>query len=127
MPVASAFIAIAPPSASISLTIWLLAEPPIAGLHDIWPIVSRFCVNISVRQPSRADAKAASIPACPLPTTITSYLVGSLNMATSFQNSLVGMRQQICELEFLNVSRHRRRNYFQVRIEFSQDLSAGTA
>ena len=83
MPVASAFKPIAPPSASISRTIWPLANPPTAGLHDIWPIVSRFCVNISVRHPIRAAANAASIPACPLPITATSYSVGSLNISNA--------------------------------------------
>jgi len=33
-----------------------------------------------VRQPIRAAASAASIPAWPLPTTTTSYSVGSLNI-----------------------------------------------
>ena len=78
IPVASALSPIAPPIASISRTICPLASPPIAGLHDICPIVSRFWVNISVRQPIRAAASAASIPACPLPMTTTSYLFGNL-------------------------------------------------
>src|SRR5438477_6632232 len=75
--------------ASISRTICPLARPPTAGLHDICPIVSRFCVNIKVRQPMRAAARAASIPACPLPTTTTSYSVGSLNIAKALQISHV--------------------------------------
>jgi hypothetical protein len=49
-------------------------------LHDIWPMVSKFWVNINVRHPIRAAASAASIPAWPLPTTATSYSVGNLNI-----------------------------------------------
>src|SRR5438105_10435651 len=104
MPVASAFSPIAPPSASISRTICPFANPPIAGLQDIWPIVSKFCVSIKVRQPSRADARAASIPAWPLPTTITSYSLGSLNMTNSLQQALSWQRQQLCQLQFLHVA-----------------------
>src|SRR6516225_1213304 len=62
---------IMPSSASISRTRWPLPSPPIAGLHDISPIVARLCVNSSARAPTRAAAAAASHPACPPPTTIT--------------------------------------------------------
>src|SRR5829696_7589508 len=62
-----------PPSASTSLTTVPLAIPPIAGLQDIWPMVSRFWVRRRVRAPRRAASVAASAPACPPPTTITSY------------------------------------------------------
>jgi hypothetical protein len=48
-----------------------LPSPPIAGLHDISPIVVRLCVSSSVRAPTRAAA--ASHPACPPPTTTTSH------------------------------------------------------
>src|SRR3954471_7333343 len=34
------------------------------------------CVRSSVRQPARADASAASVPACPPPTTMTSKISG---------------------------------------------------
>src|SRR5687768_7371257 len=61
-----------PPSASISRTIWPFACPPMAGLHDIQPIVSIDMVSSSVRRPMRAHAHAASHPAWPPPTTITS-------------------------------------------------------
>ena len=61
-----------PSSASISRTRCPLPSPPIAGLHDISPIVARLCVSSSVRAPSRAAAAAASQPACPPPTTTTS-------------------------------------------------------
>src|SRR5688572_15577915 len=71
-----------PSSASISRTRWPLANPPMAGLHDIWPIVSTLWVTSNVRAPTRAAAAAASQPACPPPTTITSYeappLVGDM-------------------------------------------------
>src|SRR5690606_22228093 len=43
-----------------------------AGLHDIAPIVSRRWVTKAVRAPIRAAAAAASHPACPPPTTMTS-------------------------------------------------------
>ena len=43
-----------------------------AGLQDITPIVARLCVTSAVRAPSRAAAAAASQPAWPPPTTITS-------------------------------------------------------
>ena len=62
-----------PPSASISRTICPFATPPIAGLHDIWAIVFMFIVTNRVLEPIRAAAAAASHPACPAPTTITSY------------------------------------------------------
>src|SRR6185436_10978559 len=62
-----------PPSASTSRTTVPLAIPPIAGLHDIWPMVSRFCVSSSVRAPRRAASAAASAPAWPPPMTMTSY------------------------------------------------------
>ncbi len=54
-PVASVFSPISPPRASISRTIWPLANPPIAGLQDIWPIVSRF---------HRQQQRLASHPRC---------------------------------------------------------------
>src|SRR5262249_22941615 len=61
-----------PSSASISRTRWPLARPPMAGLQDISPIVSRRWVSRSVRAPVRAEAAAASQPAWPPPITITS-------------------------------------------------------
>src|SRR4029453_8840529 len=66
--------------ASISRAMCPFARPPMAGLHDIWPMVSKFWVNIRVRHPMRLAANAASIPAWPLPITITSYSFGSLNI-----------------------------------------------
>ena len=58
--------------ASISRTRWPLARPPMAGLQDISPMVVRRWVRSRARAPSRADAAAASQPACPPPITITS-------------------------------------------------------
>ena len=74
MPTASATSPITPPRASISRTRWPLAMPPIAGLHDICAIRSRFIVTMAVFSPMRAHARAASHPACPAPTTTTSYV-----------------------------------------------------
>jgi len=59
--------------ASTSRTRCPLAIPPIAGLQLICAIKSRFSVKIAVRSPIRAAATAASHPACPAPTTTTSY------------------------------------------------------
>src|SRR5262245_4054175 len=72
MPVTSIARPINPPSASISRTICPLPTPPIAGLQLICPTVSQLVVSSAVRAPSRAAAYAASAPACPAPTTITS-------------------------------------------------------
>jgi hypothetical protein len=64
--------AMTPPNASISFTRWPLPMPPMAGLQLIWPSASMLCVTSSVRHPIRAAAHAASVPACPPPTTMTS-------------------------------------------------------
>jgi hypothetical protein len=45
-----------------------------AGLHDICPITCMFMVMSKVLEPKLAAAAAASLPACPAPTTITSYI-----------------------------------------------------
>ena len=73
MAVASVTFAICPPKASISRTIWPLAIPPTAGLHDICAILFMSIVMSSVRAPILAEAVAASHPACPPPITMTSY------------------------------------------------------
>ena len=71
---------ITPPSASTSRTTVPLAMPPMAGLHDICPIVSRFCVSMSVRAPAREASAAASAPAWPPPMMITSICMeGSID------------------------------------------------
>src|SRR5699024_11480257 len=59
--------------ASISRRIWPLAIPPMAGLQDICAIFCKFIVANKVWHPIFAAAAAASLPACPPPTTITSY------------------------------------------------------
>ena len=61
-----------PPIASISLTIWPFPIPPIAGLHDIAPILFLSIVINSTWAPALAAAHAASTPACPPPITIIS-------------------------------------------------------
>src|SRR5690606_24738186 len=63
-----------PPRASISRTICPFATPPIAGLQDICAIVFIFMVHNNTLEPIVAAAFAASPPACPAPTTITSYI-----------------------------------------------------
>ena len=44
-----------------------------AGLQDIWAIRSMLMVSRQVRRPMRAEARAASHPAWPPPTTTMSY------------------------------------------------------
>src|SRR6185437_7446333 len=62
-----------PPSASISRTTVPFAIPPMAGLQDKAPMVSRFEVRRRTFAPDRAAMTDASVPACPAPTTIRSY------------------------------------------------------
>ena len=76
IPASSVASAIAPPSASTSLTRWPLPMPPIDGLQLIWPKVSMLWVSSSVLHPMRAAARAASVPAWPPPTTMTSNSSG---------------------------------------------------
>src|SRR5262245_61077423 len=73
MPPRSATRPIRPSSASISRTRWPLPRPPIAGLHDIAPMVAKRWVTSATLAPMRAAAAAASQPAWPPPTTMTSY------------------------------------------------------
>ena len=54
---------IRPSKASTSRTKVPLAKPPIAGLHDISPMVSSLCVTSRVSAPRRAATPAASQPA----------------------------------------------------------------
>ena len=54
--------------------------PPMAGLQGMFPTASRFTVKHRVRQPSRALARAASIPAWPAPITATSYFPALYSM-----------------------------------------------
>src|SRR6516165_10560535 len=76
MPARSATRPMRPSSASISRTRWPLPRPPIAGLHDISPMVAKRWVTSEVAAPQRAAAVAASHPACPPPITTTSNLTG---------------------------------------------------
>src|ERR1700691_1025861 len=73
MPTASATSPMIPPRASTSRTRCPLATPPTAGLQLICAIRSMFMVMRAVLRPMRAAAMAASHPACPAPTTTTSY------------------------------------------------------
>ena len=66
-----------PPKASISLTTIPFAEPPIEGLHGIVAMFSIRPVTNKVLWFFLAVAKAASQPAWPPPTTITSYSIKS--------------------------------------------------
>ena len=73
--VASVTSPMPPPRASISRTICPFAMPPTAGLHDICAILFMSIVTRQVLAPVMAAACAASQPACPPPTTMTSYLI----------------------------------------------------
>src|SRR3990172_10375281 len=95
MPVASIARPIVPPSASISRTICPLPTPPIAGLQLICPTVSQFVVSSAVRAPNRAAASAASAPACPAPTTITSKSYWLLIQLKITQREQVGNRTML--------------------------------
>ena len=66
---ASAAKPIIPPRASISLTRCVFARPPTAGLQESLPIARGSEQTSFTLQPSLAAAKAASMPACPPPTT----------------------------------------------------------
>ena len=83
MPPSSVAAAMAPPIASTSLTRCPLPIPPMDGLQDIWPSVSMLWVSSSVRLPIRAAASAASVPAWPPPTTITSNVSGNCMVGTA--------------------------------------------
>jgi hypothetical protein len=56
IPARSVIRAMSPPSASISRTMWPLAMPPIAGLHDIFAVSSSRTVSNAVESPSRTQA-----------------------------------------------------------------------
>uniref|UniRef100_A0A2P2KEJ7 Uncharacterized protein n=1 Tax=Rhizophora mucronata TaxID=61149 RepID=A0A2P2KEJ7_RHIMU len=51
-----------------------VGNPTVFEIMTCHAILSIFSVRIRVFAPKRADARAASQPACPPPTTITSYL-----------------------------------------------------
>src|SRR5206468_11875782 len=96
-----------------------------AGLESVGPTVSKFSVSIKARQPSLADASAASIPAWPLPTTITSYSVGSLNTTRALQNSVSWQRQELRENELLHSATERCRENLHIRIKLGVHGAAG--
>ena len=58
-----------------------------AGLQDISPMVSKRCVTSAVRAPMRAAAAAASQPAWPPPTTMTSKSCLDISAFALDQNS----------------------------------------
>src|ERR1700739_4140293 len=64
--------------------------PPIAGLQDIWAIRSTFIVIIGVFKPMRAQARAASQPACPAPITTTSNNSCIVIIVTSVNILVIG-------------------------------------
>ena len=70
--VSSMALPISPPNASISLTRCPFDVPPMLGLHAIMAIASALTVKHIVLSPSLDDARAASHPAWPAPTTTTS-------------------------------------------------------
>ena len=109
---------ITPSRASISLTRWPLPKPPIAGLHDISPIVSILWVKSAVLTPILADAAAASQPACPPPITTTSKF-------TSFMNQMYPSDLNLQDLILLftdtEVFEDRSKNFFD--IYFSNNTS----
>ena len=72
MPDLSATRPMTPSRASTSRTRWPLPNPPMAGLQDISPMVSKRWVINAVHAPARHAACAASAPACPPPITMTS-------------------------------------------------------
>ena len=89
MPAKSATLPINPPNASTSRTKWPFPRPPIAGLHDISPILLILWVIRVVFAPDRADILAASTPAWPPPITITSnVLLSELIIYFPIQNLL---------------------------------------
>ena len=71
-PARSAALPMIPSRASISRTRCPLPSPPMAGLQDITPMLSRRRVTRATLTPRRAAACAASTPAWPPPMTTTS-------------------------------------------------------
>ncbi len=101
MPLASMHFPITPPRASISRTICPFATPPIAGLQLICATASAFMLSRHVFRPRRAAAIAASVPACPAPTTTTSNRYSKVFTAFSQRNapgtlSMIASRTDVC-------------------------------
>src|ERR1019366_9555904 len=90
MPTASVTSPMTPPSASISRTKCPLAMPPMAGVHDICAIRSKFMATMAVRSPMRAHARAASHPACPAPITTMSYVSCIVIIVSAMRVLIIG-------------------------------------
>ena len=90
--------AMMPPRASTSRTTVPLAMPPIAGLQDICPMDSSAVVITATRAPTRAAATAASVPACPAPTTMTSKSASNEAFVDSCMNRKLRRRKHSNEL-----------------------------
>src|SRR5437764_316857 len=78
---------------------------------------------MTVRQFMREAASPASIPACPLPITRTSYLMGSSNILKRLQDSLFGVRQQIVQLCRFAFAANCRCYDFKRGVELGQNLA----
>ena len=93
IPERSVASAIYPPRASISLVRCDFPMPPIAGLHDILPVLVLSRVTKATSSPDLFATSAASTPACPPPITIKSniyfiFLLLLLLRASLFVNKL---------------------------------------
>src|SRR5713226_1562911 len=75
--------------------------PPTAGLQDICAIKSRFMVIIAVRRPIRAQARAASQPACPAPTTMMSYFEDFMTLQFSVAHAFLAVL--VCVGQIVNL------------------------
>jgi hypothetical protein len=70
-----------------------LPTPPILGLQDSCPILAILCVTISARAPTRAAAAAASQPAWPPPTTMTSHRLSDATRGDiTFKRGVVALK-----------------------------------
>ena len=125
MPAASATRPIRPSRASISRTKWPLPRPPIAGLHDISPIVAKAWVTSAVRAPMRAAAAAASVPACPPPTTMTSYVLLVLFMGQDLPHP-ANRQKAVCRPEISALGGRERKWPLRIRKSFHVKLSGLT-
>merc|ERR1719162_1428999 len=80
-----------PPRASTSRTKCPLPIPPIDGLQDSSPKVDKFWVRRAVFAPVLAAAVHASLPACPPPITITSYVSADMDMEDASRDICVDL------------------------------------
>ncbi len=83
------------------------------------PILAAFWVRRAVRAPHRAAAAAASVPACPPPTTITSYS-GRTRPLSCRHRILLGRASKATKEEKNNLRRlpTRRRSFCVLRVAF---------